>query len=258
MNNFAILVITCDKYSSLWKPFFLQFQKYVPRCPYTVYLGSNNKKYHRKGVKSLISKIDSDWSSHVLSILNQIDEEYVFIWLDDFFLTDYLDVQLFQHCLDFLVLNKANHMHISPGVPSDGLCDDPFISFFKKGAPYRVSVSGFWNKEHLKKILLPGESPWLFEIFGSYRSSYFDGYYCPHTLLFSYIQIVERGKIFYQAYQYCIKHGIELDTKRWEIHSFWDSIRSDFFQRVFHIMLRIPWTLRLQIMNFFRKGLVSY
>ena len=37
-SDSAILILSCDKFSDLWKPFFDLFWKYWPDCPYNVYL----------------------------------------------------------------------------------------------------------------------------------------------------------------------------------------------------------------------------
>ena len=37
-NKFAILIVSCDKYSDLWDPFFKLFFKFWPDCPFNIYL----------------------------------------------------------------------------------------------------------------------------------------------------------------------------------------------------------------------------
>ena len=258
-KKFAILVLSCDKYSSLWKPFFRQFHKYWPDCPYKIYLGSESLVYYEdKKIRTLKSNKLQDWSTRLLAILNQIKEEYIFIWLDDIFLIDNVDTKLFQDCIDFIAQSKGNHIHFGPNLPPDGICSNKQFGYFEKGAPYRVSTVGFWDRNHLKQILLPGENPWQFEIFGSYRSSYSEGYYNVRRNLFPFIQLIERGKIFLEAYEYCQRHQIELDLRDWKIHSKLHKIRSDFIRLVFRIIIKIPWKKRVLIMNIFRKMFASY
>lgn len=258
-NKYAILVLSCDKYSSLWKPFFSQFRKYWPKNPYQLYLGSNTISYHSdQRVKTLLSGRSKDWSSNVLSILNQIPEECIFVWLDDLFLIEKVQSDLFQESFRFLQSAHANHIHFAPSPPSDGMSSNPLFGYYNRRAPYRVSAVGFWRRDHLKQLLLSGEDPWQFEIFGSYRSSYFDGYYCVRKNLFKFIQIVERGRIFREAYEYCTKYGIDLDTAGWQIHTRFHKIKSDIIRYIFHRVILVPWKVRLSIMDFFRKALASY
>lgn len=254
----AILVLSCDKYSSLWKPFFDQFWKYWKQCPYKIYLGTNYKIYPDKRIITVASKKNDDWTSNLLARLQLIKEEYLFIWLDDYFVTNYVDGKLFQHCFDFLISNKANHVQMTPSIPSDALSSDKLFAYSEKGAPYRVTAYGFWKKEHLMKLLLSGENPWQFEIFGSYRSSFSDGYYSLRKNLFEHLQIVERGKVFREAYEYCLKHGIAINFNEWQIRSRSQKIKSDILRFVFIGIVHIPWRVRLSVMAFFRKALASY
>jgi len=258
-NRCAILVLSCDKYSSLWKPFFLQFRKYWKDNPYKVYLGSNtlNCTCDRR-VKTILSGNRGDWSSNLLSIINQIPEEYVFIWLEDLFLTKKVNSALFHKSFHFMENENANHIHFAPTIRPDGISKNALFGYYSKKAPYRVSAVGFWNRDHLKQILFSGETPWQFEIFGSYRSSFFEGYYCIRKELFNFIQIVERGKIFREAFEYCEKHNIELDMTGWQIHTQFHRLISDINRFVFHGIIFVPWRIRLFLIDILRKMLATY
>lgn len=256
--RFAILVLSCDKYSSLWKPFFSQFHKYWSACPYKIYLGSNYKKYTDKRIKTITAKIDKDWSSNLLTILESIKEDNIFIWLDDYFLTDDIDQSLFRKSVKLLISKNLNHIQMRPSLGIHRTRKNASFMSIKRGSPHRVASYGFWNKNHLKKILLPGESPWQFEIYGSYRSSYFDGYLCLSRDLFRFVQVVERGKLFREAYEYCRREGIKLDTAGWKIHTRSHKIISDIKRFIYYRIFLIPWEIRVRVMDFFRKALVSY
>lgn len=258
-RNCAIVVLSCDKYSSLWNPFFAQFNKYWKRCPYKIYLGSNTLRYYGdRRIKTILSGFSKDWSSDVLSIINQIPEKYVCIMLDDLFLIQKVRPALVKKCFQFMENKRALHLHYEPIVPPDEICDNTLFGVYKRGVPYRVTTIGFWQRDHLKIMLLPGENPWQFEIFGSYRSNYSDGYYCLREKLFNTIQIVERGKIFREAFEYCITHDIRLEAAGWQIHTRLHRIKSDIFRFIFLGTIRVPWKVRVNIMDFFRRVLISY
>ncbi|MCX8008474.1 MAG: hypothetical protein N3A54_02085 [Patescibacteria group bacterium] len=84
MKDCAILVLSCDKYSDLWDPFFDLFKRYWKDCPFPVYLGSNTKKYSDGSIKTILSGSPKDWSTDLLNIVDKIREEFLFIWLEDF------------------------------------------------------------------------------------------------------------------------------------------------------------------------------
>lgn len=257
-RDYAFLVLSCDKYSDLWEQFFIQFRKYWPDCPFKVFLGSNRKKYQDHSIPSLLSMTSTDWSSDFLSILTSMKEKYIFVWMDDFFLIDNINTELFLRCFQYMEITHANHIHYTTDIPPDGYCSDRLFGFYEKKAPYRVSVTGFWNKLHLQKLLVPGENPWKFEIMGSYRSSYSDGYYCINKPLARCINIVEKGGINRDVYRYCNKNNITLDTSRRDVYSEYETIKNRMQVYLFHTVLKIPWQIRLGLMEILRKIIISY
>lgn len=258
MQNCVILVLSCDKYSDLWKPFFHQFWKYWPDCPYSVYLGSNTHVFTKdKRVQTILSGPDKDWSTSFLAILQKIHEENIFVWLDDIFLISPIDGDVWNSCWA-LLKSKANHIFTSPLPQEDKKSTDNRFGIFEKGEPYRASVQGYWKKSYLSKLLLPGETPWNFEIMGSYRCSYSNGFYYLTKPLFSALHVVEKGKIFNEALIYCTKHNIPLDTSTREIMKGTSYFKSKIKMIIYLLVLKIHWKKRVQMMSNLRRLLISY
>lgn len=257
-NSCAILVLSCDKYSDLWDPFFTQFKKFWSDCPYKLYLGTNTFKYKNKLAKTILSGTPKDWSSDLFSILGQMKEDYLFIWVEDWLLTKRVNTQQFKRGFEFMSAHSANHIQMSSIVPSDGPTNDALFGISEKGAPYRVTVCGYWNREHLKRLLIPGENPWKFEIMGSYRASYLEGYFTVKKTLLHIIRTVEKGKIRREAYEYCKRHGIQLSTQMRSVHGTLEHIQSSLQDMLFIVILKIPWKFRLRLMEICRRLLVTY
>lgn len=257
----AILVLSCDKYSDLWDPFFYLFNKYWSGCPFKIYLGSNTVSHNNRSlrVKTVLSGEGVDWSTDLLRILSQIKEEYLFIWLEDFFLADYVQTQNFYTCFEFMIDRKANHIHFSPFISPDGVfLENNIFGYYEKGVPYRVIIEGFWKKSHLEKLLIPGENPWNFEIMGSYRSSYFDGYYTYMIPLFTFLRVVEKGKISREAFSYFSQNENILCSSSRSVQTRSEFLLSKMSALIFTLVLSIPWKKRVAFMNFFRRLATSY
>lgn len=257
-SNFAILVLSCDKYSDIWKPFFSQFTQYWPECPFKVYLGSNTKKYNGGSVQTILSGAGIDWSSDLLNILRSIKEEYVFVWMEDLFLVNTVDTDLFLRGFQFMEKMHGNHMHMSPYIRPDGVCADTLFGYYEKGIPYRINAPGFWNRRHLQELLIPGENPWKFEIMGSYRARYYEDYYSINKPLFQFIRTVEKGTLTREAYIYCKKNHIELDLDHRGVNTFIQEIRSYIEKYIFYAITRIPWKMRVAFMDALRRIVISY
>lgn len=256
-SSVAILILSCDKYQDLWEPFFYQFRKSWPDCPYQLYLGSNTKKYNDANIQTILSGPDKNWSESLLSILKQIPEEYLFVWLDDIFIISKTSDDVWDACWKLLQKN-ANHIHMSQLPQADSIYSDRMFGVYKKGAPYRVNVLGFWRKSCLIRMIIPGENPWQFEIMGSYRSSFDDGFYCLMEPLFLSLHVVEKGKLFKTAIQYCKEHAIPLDTSKRQMIQGSGYLISEIKIIVFYLMNKIPWEYRVRLMASIRRLVSSY
>lgn len=254
--KFAVLVLSCDKYSDLWNPFFYFFKQNWPDCPYRIYVGSNEKKCEIEGVDTLYSGVDKNWSTSYKTILNQIPENFLFVILEDLFLTSPVNNHQIHSLFHYMKEFQAKHIHFKKlPVPSNYLEDG--MGVYDKSMPYRVNVAGFWEKKYLYDLLMDGESPWNFEIMGSYRSQYDRGFYCSHPDAVQWINAVEKGKWFRKAIKLCNQHQIRLDQSRQVLsrHQEWISL----FKIVYcNIIMRVDWRIRLKLMNIFRKLIVSY
>lgn len=257
-SDCAILILSCDKYSDLWDPFFRQFWKHWADCPFPVYLGSNTIAYTGEGkVKTVASGKDVDWSTSFQAILRKIPETYLFVWLEDAFIISAVDSEKFFRCFHFMRKVGAKHIHGRPLSPSDISHDATYV-MHDKGAPYRVSVIGFWDRRYLQTVLLPGENMWNFEIMGSYRASYTDGFYCPSEHVFKYVHLVEKGKWLPDAMAYCKKHAIAIPWSNRESITGEKRIKSAIQSSYFNLVTHVHWKYRVQAMNVLRKLLVSY
>ena len=257
-SDLSILFISCDKYSDLWKPLFHCVDTFWNDCPFPMFLGSNTKKCFHKQIKTLLSGPDTDWSSSLKRQLSQIRTPYVFLWLDDMFPIEPIESKKFIETIAFMKKTSANHIHMVPNPYPDILIENGKFGVYKKGAPYRATALGFWNVAYLQSLLIDGENPWNFEILGSYRTSYSDGFYCQMNPLFNRLHVVEKGSIFKDAADYCASNSIPLDVTKRAILKRGNYIVSEIQKLDFNAVIKIPWERRVYAMNFLRKLFISY
>ena len=82
-----ILVLSCDKYEPLWKPFFKLLDKYYKDHP-KAYLLTETKKCKYYDTINVDSEI---WTERFRKALEQIDDDNVLVMLDDFFIRQKVD-----------------------------------------------------------------------------------------------------------------------------------------------------------------------
>ncbi|HIE02761.1 MAG TPA: hypothetical protein EYP59_21180 [Thiotrichaceae bacterium] len=258
-HDLGILVLSCDKFADLWKPFFTLFwQNYENNSPYPVYLGSNTVGYEETKIKTIYSGEDRDWSTSCRTILQQIPHKYILLLLEDFFITSKIDSVKITQSVQFMQENNAKHIHFRPTPKPDKWLPNQEIGFYEKRAPYRVNVAGFWDREYLLNLLIDGESPWNFEIQGSYRTAYDEGFYCLNVPLFSHVHVVEKGCWFPEAIAYCNEHNIVLELDKRPVLSNLTRLKSKLQMYYFNLMIKVPWKFRVKCMDILRKLLISY
>lgn len=255
----AILFISSDRYRDIWGNAFGQYSKHWKDCPYKTYLGSNNIVYEGPvNVTTLLSGADRDWSTSMNAILEQITEKYLLVILEDFIIVSDVDTDLVQEHFEYMQLNGINHMHpINKSIKYDEDLNDLY-GVYSQGAPYRCNVYGYWNKECLQKLLVPGENPWNFEIMGSYRSSYLDNFLAIKKFPFKIINLVEKGFYIPESVKYCMQNNIQLSFCNRKIMVGTKKNKGLVQEIIFYFINKISWRIRLRLMNFMRKLLSCY
>lgn len=177
MENCALLVCSCDKNEDLWPMFFHYMYEYWKTCTLPIYLNTESKEYHDKyfNVKTyqMFPKGDGDkWSLRLKRHLERIQEDYVILILDDFFLRSLVDEEELAWCLREMKENQNIALFLFDPTPGPNE-ESPYEKYERKAkkAPFRMSLQvGLWNKKHLLHYLRNHEMPWQFETWGSIRS----------------------------------------------------------------------------------------
>jgi len=169
-----------------------------------------------------------------------------------------VDEKLFLKVVNFLFENDAKHIKYWPNPRTDKPTEQLELGMYTKGAPYRATVCGFWDREYLMTLLLEGESPWNFEILGSYRTSYTDGFYGLKRPLFEFKNMVEKGCWIPQSVKWAKNEGIDLDLSNRPMLKGANQLMSLIKMAYFGVMMRVSWRKRVKLMNTLRRALISY
>jgi len=219
----SVLVSSCDAYEDLWVPFFTQFFRHWPDCPFPVYLGTETKTYDNHSMTTLLSNGEHVWSNCLLKHLEQIQTPYVLLMLEDFFLRNNVRTAEVINAFDFLVNKRGRMMRIGRNKPwpsrgIDGpLNENPRLAIIRPGYPARVTLqASFWEKQALVDLLLSGENIWEFEVKGSERSwRWEDGFFCTMNDIFPYKHhVIEKGRWLWHEARYFSKLNIGCDFSK--------------------------------------------
>ena len=100
-DKVSILVVGFDGYIDVWNHFFYLMNKYWKDRPKT-YLATSELSPKYENVEVIKAGKGSEWSKRAYSALEQIHTPYVILMLEDFFITDYVNNDVVQECLELV------------------------------------------------------------------------------------------------------------------------------------------------------------
>lgn len=190
--DLGVVILSCDKYSDLWPPFFELYFRSWDGSPFPVYLLSNQEIYSDQRVKTLCSGSDPDWSSSIKTCLKEVEHEYVWVIFDDVFFDKKVDWNKIQRLLDFLQKNKPSYLRFRPISKPDQRVDE-YFGRYRENTLYRTSVFAIWKRSVLIDALIEGESAWEFEYNSPARVSHLPDFHGVYEEYIPYIHGVEKG-----------------------------------------------------------------
>jgi len=219
----TVLIISCDMYSDLWRPFFSLWWKHWPDCPFTVHLGTNTEAYPDPRVRMMLTGEERGWANRLRQCLERIDTKYVLLSLEDFFLQSRVDTSAVLHCLQAIDRLGGVMLRLIPRPgPDRRLATETMVGECSPQVEYRLSSqTAIWRRDALMEYLVGGESIWDFEIRGNERAaSVPTGFYCVWRPVMTYHHhVVERGKWFRRDARRFGKMNIGCDFQRRAIMS---------------------------------------
>lgn len=227
-KELAILVLSCDKFSDAWQPFFNMFFRYWQDCPYTIYLFSETKNFNHPRVKTITSGKVMSWSSCLKWALENIKEKYVLFLLEDYIFLKPVDTNRIEKCFSILKETDSNYLRLfpcpGPDVPLEGYAG---IGVIKPESPYRTCTqAAIWKKDAMLAIIDPEESGWDYELNSVERAKKLEGnFLCVEVdekgdpleegdyPITYYCTAINRGKWRREAVKIIRKHGFKVDLK---------------------------------------------
>jgi hypothetical protein len=173
--DLTIVVNTCDSYNDVLDIFYHAFKAHWPDCPYSVVINTelNTYSYPVRVHNYINSSGIDDWGDRLRSTLNSIETEFVLMLYDDFIMDAPMCNQRLLAAIQLLQLETRAVVAylINTSRPLQWLnADDIFIPL-KDKVDYRLnSAPAIWRKKTLLDYTYPGDTPWAWEVFGTYRT----------------------------------------------------------------------------------------
>lgn len=213
MNNITLLVGSCDDYSFLWDNFIKLCNKYwEPQCKKIIV--SETLTRGIKDYEFSTTSRDLNWSDRMITAINNIETDFVFFILDDYFLREDISNEFISQSIDFLERENGNKL-IFTTIPTDiyklsHIKDDLYK--MNDDSDYLTSVQpAIWRKSFLLDCLQKNWNPWQFEIEGTNLIKNQDNkIYLKHKIESIYFNAVRKGKIMSDGWEdFYSKHNLK-------------------------------------------------
>lgn len=178
--DFGLLVNSTDSFEDCWIPFFSLLSRHWARPLPRVTLNTEFKDFSFPDISVSSSKVArrisprASWSECLIHCLQQVSDDIILYMQEDYFISGPVNVQFLSQVASYMRTYDIAHVMLVPArYRSPHLLwtvDDRLIEM-RRHETYRVSCqAGFWRKNELLKLLIPGESAWDFERWGNVRS----------------------------------------------------------------------------------------
>lgn len=211
-EDLALIVLSCDRFASLWPLFFNRLSKYFPQNFANIYLLTNFLSFEQHidhNIEVFDVGEDISWSSNLRKILDAIDEQNILIMMDDAPLAKCLDRRDLQNYYDLFQKKEMNYLNLKAS-PLPNCNIEDAVGMLRPKTGYRAAVVPcLWKKSILLELLRDEESAWEFEINGSNRSDDYPGFYSVRSPVIIFDHIIIKGKIERRVYSKLTKLGEE-------------------------------------------------
>jgi hypothetical protein len=183
MPNYKILVLTSDNYSWAILPYAWLLKKYWPDHPEVIVGGFTPPNFTIPPGFSFLSlgaqrdyPIDK-WSNAFYKLINEANQEVFIFMLEDMWIIQDVNVHVVNMAYDYMEqfgyvarLDLTGDRLHATGASLYGKLGNYDLIWSSPDSPYHMStMPAFWRAEHLRKVLIPNETPWDLEIKGTPR-----------------------------------------------------------------------------------------
>lgn len=225
-QDVTFVICSCDKYEDAWHPFFELLHIYGGDLHHPLVLNTETGHYSSPhfGIRVINTPGKATWSQRLRNVLNQIDTEFVFLLLEDFFLQSPFRHDCFDTVLQYMRAHpEVGVLHTTPTGKIPVL---PEEMFFERSFPQNnITVTAvLWRRNYLLKLLRDHENIWEFEWYAGIRAKNYPEKVMQYNerfpVIFDYRVVISEGYGITgggwlpKNRELFEKHGIDVDYER--------------------------------------------
>lgn len=218
-GKISFCLCTYDGASDLWEPYFNLTQKYWPEffsCfnKYISLCETKEIQFKQFVIKPVIATENYSFSQRLIKAINELNDEFVFISIDDYWLKSKVDQSRLKQCFEFIKSNPKIDCIEFENFRKAVRNENYSVNYLKRLKRTKGILcplqNGIWRSSSLLKLLRQNESAWLIEYYGTFRARVLN--YNVLTLqngsapIFDYDfgWVVQRGKFHKEHFDYFV------------------------------------------------------
>lgn len=214
-NKFAVVIISCDAYKDAWNTFLLCFEKFWPNFSGRKYFITNTENIKDSDFIVIKTGEEKSWSAKVRTALKSIDEQFLIVLLEDYFLCKKVfDADIFK-AENFVLDKNADYLCLMPYKYMIRY-DSNYSLISSKNLYGKILQPSIWKKTYLESCLFDDDfSAWEFER-RQKKSSVLriaGKDYCTKKKVLGFKNGILQGKWYGPSVKHIKKIGINVDTK---------------------------------------------
>lgn len=174
MNDYDVLIMSCDKNLDVVNILLEQINIHWSNINRKLFVGMEHiDKIDSPIVSKVLTSDSKEWGSRFIETLSKLENDYVFLILDDYIVEETVDYERINEILKFMKENNVANASFSV-IRTDKKYENinlyGFEKRYKKGKYLLNLQAGIWNKKVLISLLKPSDTPWTAEYYGSIRA----------------------------------------------------------------------------------------
>lgn len=224
-NKMTMLILSCELFSDLWDAHVSQLEKYWSDRGMDTYIVTDKPHETNYEHVNVISAGEGvEFTDRLKYALEQIDSEYIFITLDDYFLKKDVSNDSIESLVCLMDEQRYDYIRLfKHPVKANGKKIKGYkkLKDIRTECSYSVNLySGIWRKDFLYNTLRETLSPWVYEV-RLHNVAIELGAKCAvsNNREFVILDVVRKGKILNKANRYFKKHDIYHGSR--PVHTLW-------------------------------------
>lgn len=204
-RKMSLLVISCEKFSDLWDGHVKLLEQNWPDRDMMTYIVTDaptTKSY--PGIHIISAGVDLEWTERLAYALKQVDAEYIFITLDDYFLIKKVDNKRILELITMMEQEGFDYVRLFKRPKKSTLNEvERHKRVFHVNIKETYSVNlyaGIWKKKFLESTLKKTKNIWQYEVSLFLRAQEY-GAKCAVSFRneFKILDVVRKGKLLHSA-----------------------------------------------------------